>query len=368
MLRTEIGFAKNIFGGVHVTIMKTTAFQASPISYSKPCDTFRPRIGQSAAIRAGLGGKTFVNFLVPCAMLNSLVRKHCSEGRPASIKNGLCHVGLGKSGGAHIADSDVIKLADQASGKFMVEVVSAVFDSGVDCFYKPLLLRSLGARQCIGSFAVNTLRFNSLAIGQGREIFQPQINPDSANRLAHVDTSVANVYDDIQEPVASRVSRKVGAVLDLPFRKWAAAKHTEGLSVKTEGISFAPQLPASNRNPSKRVLIASVSKVRTLVLNPRLRVLSRNLVDGAGTHGEFFAASRGKFDQVEAAEPSTAKSDRVLLSVIAEIPDEINRPRLPVQLASQRLDAVAVSQNHFCFARYSSMARRISSATESPVF
>lgn len=56
------------------------------------------------------------------------------------------------------------------------------------------------------------------------------------------------------------------------------------------------------------------------------------------------------------------------MSVIAECPDEIYRPRLLVQQAVQRLHAVAVNFRAHCFFRYASMARRICSATESPVF
>jgi hypothetical protein len=61
--------------------MYNTAITASPFSYSKVCDTSRPRIGQCAAVRTDLGGKIFVNFLKPRAMLNSLVRELCSKRR-----------------------------------------------------------------------------------------------------------------------------------------------------------------------------------------------------------------------------------------------------------------------------------------------
>jgi len=48
--------------------------------------------------------------------------------------------------------------------------------------------------------------------------------------------------------------------------------------------------------------------------------------------------------------------------------DEVYRPALLVQQAVQRFHSVAVDSNHFCFFRNSSMARRTSSATDSPVF
>lgn len=54
---------KNIPGGVNVAIMSDTALTTGPFSYSKTCDTFRPRIGQCATIRAGLGGVRLINNL-----------------------------------------------------------------------------------------------------------------------------------------------------------------------------------------------------------------------------------------------------------------------------------------------------------------
>lgn len=67
---------ENVFGSIYITIMNSTAITANPFSYSKTCDTYRPRFGQSATNRAGLGRKAFVDDLMTCAMLNSLVRKH----------------------------------------------------------------------------------------------------------------------------------------------------------------------------------------------------------------------------------------------------------------------------------------------------
>src|SRR6516164_4478932 len=102
--------AENVYRSIGITIMYRTAITPYPLSYSKVCDTFRPRLGQSAASRADLGGKTFVHFFVPRAMLNSLVREHASKGRPACIENGLRHAGLGESGSVHITHRDVIEV------------------------------------------------------------------------------------------------------------------------------------------------------------------------------------------------------------------------------------------------------------------
>ena len=62
------------------------------------------------------------------------------------------------------------------------------------------------------------------------------------------------------------------------------------------------------------------------------------------------------------------RNDPRILRLSSEAPDEIYRPRLLVQQAVQRLHAVAVNFRTHWRDRYSSIARRMCSATESPVF
>jgi len=59
--------SENVFRSVHITIMHCTAIRTLPFSYSKACDTFRPRVRQAAATRTCLGGESFVYFLIPRA-------------------------------------------------------------------------------------------------------------------------------------------------------------------------------------------------------------------------------------------------------------------------------------------------------------
>src|SRR4051794_38301880 len=119
--------------------MAATTITACPRSYSKVCDTFRPRSGQRAAIRTDLGGKTFVHFLEPCAMLNSLVRQLIAEGRPAGVENSLCHAGFGESGGIDVADRDEIEFPDNARRQLVVEIGAPLRHLGVDRRNAPLL-------------------------------------------------------------------------------------------------------------------------------------------------------------------------------------------------------------------------------------
>src|SRR5256885_12167920 len=72
---------KDIPCRVHIAIMDITAITAYPLPYSKVCDTVRPRVGKASTTRADLGRKALIDFLIPRAMLNSLVRseEHTSE-------------------------------------------------------------------------------------------------------------------------------------------------------------------------------------------------------------------------------------------------------------------------------------------------
>lgn len=69
---------ENVLGRINITaVVRGTTRTASPVSYSQTCDTSRPRFGQAATIRTGLGGVRFVNFLKNNACVIALVFQHC---------------------------------------------------------------------------------------------------------------------------------------------------------------------------------------------------------------------------------------------------------------------------------------------------
>ena len=90
--------------------MLTTTRRTGPVPYSKVCDTFRPRVGQSATTRTDLGRKRFIHFFVPRAIRNRLVREHLLEGMPRGVVNAFGHLGLGQFATADVARSDVANL------------------------------------------------------------------------------------------------------------------------------------------------------------------------------------------------------------------------------------------------------------------
>lgn len=319
--------SQNIFSRVHITIMQTAAFRASPASYSKARDTFRPRIGQGATIRAGLGGKTFIHFLVPRAMPNGLVREHVSEGRPACIKNGLRHAGFGESSGVHIANRDVIELCNDPGRELVQQVGAAVLDLGVYRLSATALVGSLGGSKGWFRSPVNPRGVDLFTIGECGEVFQSEVDPNAFERLSS--RAALNFNDDIQEPVPLAVSGEAASILDFSIWKIAGLEDAEGLTGKAEGVSFALQALALNRNPTQAAP-APVAKVRPVLIGAGLGVLLADHIERCGQYPKLFAAARSQVVEIKPGEPFAAPFEGILLPVVAIVPDEINNPGLPV--------------------------------------
>jgi len=347
--------------------MLTATFQANPIPYSKACDTFRPRIGQSAAIRAGLGCIALVHFFKPCAMLNSLVRKLTSEGRPSSIKNRLRHGGLGESGGVHIAYRNVIKLTHDAGAELVVKVVSSIRNLSVYRRNTFLFVGALCNSQSIFGTPVNAPRFNFFTRGQCCEVFQSKVNSNATDGLTNACSNGININHDIQKPVPLAVSGKIGAILNLSSRQVTTVEHAKGFSGKTKGITLSRQISTLERHPSQRFL-AAIAQIWALLLSARLGVLFAKGVDRSRVQSKLFTTACGELIKVKPCMPSPAKTHCIFLPIITEVPDKVYCSALLVQQSVQRFHPVSVNQNHFCFFKKSSTARRISSATERPVF
>ena len=347
--------------------MYATTITASPLSYSKACDTFRPRIGQSAAIRAGLGGKTFVHFLEPRAMLNRLVRKFCSEGRPAGIENGLRHAGFGESGGIHIAHRDIVELSNDAVRELVVKVVSAVRYLRMDCFDATLLARTLSNGQRLLRTTVDTLRFNPLPGGEGGEVFQAKVDADAAYRLTGIRRRRINVDDDIEEPVAPAIARKIRAVLDFAFWKRPAVEHSERVSGEPESVTFALQFASLDRHPPERPF-ATVSKIWPLLLGSGFRILLAYRVDRSGMQAQLLAAAGRQLIQIEPGQPRPPEAKGIFLPVAAVIPDKVTRAGLPVEQPGEGLHAVTIHKDHAVIIYSTSINRKATIASQSAPF
>ena len=357
---------KDIQSRVGITIMQDTTATTHPLPYSKVCDTSRPRVGQFATTRADLGAIRLVHFLEPCAMLNSLVREHRTEGRPGCVRDAFRHLGLGECGGIDIADRDVIEFVDEPVRQLVQEVPAGIHDLGVDVRGLPLLASALRIAELFLKRTEMARVVDCLARAQSREALEPEVDADAA-----VHQALPGLLDfdaDVQKPVAACVAREVRAVLDLRARRQVAAlEHAELPAVEVKAFGRFLEVAPFERHPAQR-LLAPVAQKGALLLAARLGVLLADGIHGARVQAKFLATAGRELVQIEPGVPAPAETQRVLLPVVAEVPDEGNRARLLVQQPAQGLDAVAKDEDHFCRRRYSSIARRTCSDTDKPVF
>ncbi|SFF55756.1 hypothetical protein SAMN05518865_101490 [Duganella sp. CF458] len=290
--------------------MYCTAITACPFPYSKACDTSRPRVGQGATIRAGLGGKAFVHLHIPCAMLNSLVRQHFPEGRPACIQHGLRQAGLGESGGIDIADNDMVKRTRNLQRRVMQRIEPAARRIGMDGLDPAPFMRALRGRERRFGLAIEARCRNPIRIRQYGQVFQTQVNADSMIDRSH--WRFGNLNHDIEEPVAAAVLRKAGAILDLALGKRPRVEHAEGMSSKAKRIAFPVQ--------------------------------------------------------VAPLDPRSLESQGIFLPVVAVIPDEIHRTAPLIKQSAQRLHTIAKDENHTVILYSISQISRRAIATQSAPF
>ena len=324
--------------------MLTATFTANPFPYSKACDTSRPRIGLGAAIRAGLGGIALVDFLKPRAMLNSLVRKLTSEGRPTRIHYRLGQLGSGKPASRHIAYCNQIKLAHDAGAEFVQEISSSVRCPGLYRFDAPLLVGSLCLSQGAFSVPVQSGRSNLFTIGQNRKVLESKVDANAA-----LDGSCSHWGDfnaNVEEPVSPAVLREVRTVLDAgALRQRSAFENLELTPVEVKARRGWLELAALQRNPAQ-VPFSSVAKIRALLLRSGFGVLFAHRIDRAGVNSQLFARTRGELVEVKATEPLASKAKRIFLPVVAIVEDKVHCPGLLVEQAVERFDPVSVHEQH----------------------
>lgn len=324
----EREFLEDIFSSIDISIMYRITPTTNPDSYSKACDTFRPRIGQSAATRTGLGCIAFVDLFKPCAMLNSLVTQFVPKGRPTSIQYGLGQARLSQSTRIHIANGNVVKPSHDAGAEFVLKVLSLVCNLGVNTLHALGFVSALRHSQSALRLAINTASFNLLARGQGGKLFEPH----------HID-------HDVQEPIAPTVVREIRPVFDLAIGKCATVEHPKGVSSKPKGISFAFELTTLQWHPAQ-VLSSAIAQIRSFPLRSRLGVLFTHGVDGTRVQPEFFGCTSGQLVQIKASVPLTAKAKGVLLAIIAVIPYVVHRTSLLVEQAAQGFHSVTINKNN----------------------
>jgi len=336
---------ENVHCSIRVAVMNRSTVTAHPFSYSKARDTFRPRIGQQATIRAGLGGKSFVYFQVPCAMPNGLVRKHVSEGRPASVQDGLGHIGLCQGRCVDITNHNQSEALRDCGGMLMVKIAPLIPNLYLDRCNPALLIRFLSDDQRSLRVAIDSLRFNSFAGRKRREVFQAKVNSNFGRCLGR-GTHIIDFNTDIQKPATQGVAGEAAAVFNFPLGQFAAVKNAIHVAAESKAAFYRLNRRTGQRNPFERPFDASVTQEWLVFYLPTVDIFSADRFNRMAVQPEFRTGARGQSTKIECGQPGPAVSQRVFLPIVAKIPDEINRPRLAVQLASTGFNAVSVGQDH----------------------
>ena len=157
-------------------------------------------------------------------MLNSLVREHRSEGRPAYVSDAFRHAGFGEFRGRHIADRDVIEFVDKPVRQLVQKVPARVHDTRMDVHSLSLLARPLRLPELFLKTPEVARVVDGFSVGQSGEAFQAQVDADAGTHWALL--WLLDFDADVQKPVAARVSGKIGSVLDLGAYWQIAALNT----------------------------------------------------------------------------------------------------------------------------------------------
>ena len=170
-------------------------------------------------------------------MLNSLVRKLITEGRPACIKYGFRHAGFGESCRVHVAHGDIVELANDTARQLVNEVAALGGYLSVNLTGLSLLPGALGFTKLFFKLAEVARVVDLLSSRQRSEVLQAKV--DTNTELNFTGLRLGYFDNDVQVPVAARILSKAGAVLDLSFGQSAAAEYPECVPVKSESVTLS---------------------------------------------------------------------------------------------------------------------------------
>lgn len=311
---------ENVSGRVDVTIVQCPAVRAFPGSYSKPCDTFRPRRRQSAARRAGLGSPAFVNIDIHRLPPGSFIPQHVSEARPTRIKDGFRQSRLGKAGGAYVADRYQSVLSSN-HGRLLMEVVAPSIRNL--CVYgsHPLFAAGTLSRSKRSLVAPVVLKSgNATAITERGQLFQAKIYANLAFACGEVIGHFALKRD---VPTATSILHertRFNAAFEVPALPKAKSLFPVRDLIASDLCCAGPE-----RNPTQGTLGAEArSEARTLaMLVPRLGEAPADFIDRFCMDAEQNGATGSQIDEVEASGPTAPPLLSMPGGSHAEVPDLI---------------------------------------------
>lgn len=213
----------------------------------------------------------------------------------------------------------------------------------MDSLHPASLMGALRHRQRRFGFTVKAWGFNPVGIRQHGKRFQSKVDTNTMFKRAH--RRLCHFDHNIEKPIAPAVLGKACPIFDLAFRQRARGKHAKGMARKAERIALAVQVTSFEWHPTQR-FSAAITQERPTMLSARFGKLLAYRIDGAGVQPKFLAAARGQHIQVKAGQPWAVKTQGILLPIVAIVPDEIHLAGQLVKQPVQRLNTVAVNDNH----------------------
>ena len=339
MLRRE---SEDVQSSVMVTIMRHTTVRTNPISYFKTCDTSRPRFtAQRAARRAGLSTVPFIAFDILAAMLNSLVRQHCPERRPASIQDGFRHLGFSQLAGIDVTN-DYAAVRSRKSGRFCVEkVASRVGDLRVNGLSSFLVASPLCHGKLLLKAAEVSGVINHFSIGECGERLKSKINADFTVSFG---SAACNLANEIDIPSSTRIGAK-RTTFDFPAN-FAAFPITIGDLFIDYGCRSELDSAGNKGNPSQRFLATIAGALADFIAG--LTKLPTDCRNRVAMQSKIGTTAGRELDQIKSRRPFPAPSESVLLRVNAVIPDVVTGVRVSGKMISVFvLDPISVSKHHW---------------------
>ena len=311
---------------VHVAQMVRSAIRAIPFPLIQTCLTFRP--GNATAFVAGLGTPSFVDFREQHLRLMAFVLKHRSERRPASVQDGLRHLGFCQAGRVHVADEDCPVLVNEACRNLVQVILAAVGNLGVNSLHPLLVVRALRYRKRWLKVAVETLRLDGFSIRHNCEALQAEIDADR-RRTSALDARNLNRAVDV--PVTFGILIEAACADPRAIRKLTRQPHVVPLLAKHKGAIFERDVAGVERDPSEG-LPATPFQAALLVCAPGFFVLHAHALHRVRVQVQHGCCASRKATKIVPAGPFLAPLQGVLLRFVTEIPAQIDRARLPIQL------------------------------------
>ena len=319
---------------------------ASPLPYSKTCDTFRA--ADCTAIGTGLGRETFVDDFERDSVPQGFVAEHLAERRPAGIKHGFCHPRLRQVGRIHVADDNVAVLAHDPRRLFMQEMSPAVFRFRMQRRRAALLSALL--RQCEPLFVTPVKRrhFDLAPVAQHGEVFESEIDGNSRPGLRG---GFSNLDLNVEIPTPTGVLAKTrgldfGIIGD-------AARIPESVFAAEDDDNSAPIVNAERAggiewNPAETALLAraprGIARLCKLPSNRRKSIAVDAKINARARH----QPAKIKPTWPARDRPRTPAALSFALGRTAKVPGIIDRTRHAPQIlgAGFVLDAIAVGKDH----------------------